>query len=77
MAKLDQHIAIPIKRKIRNKMYILEGTYNEKMIHWGDLWEKARSLQRSGYDVKVEEKTQGIGKRKPIVVTLLWARKEK
>jgi len=32
MAKLDQHIAIPIKRKIRNKMYILEGTYNEKMI---------------------------------------------
>jgi hypothetical protein len=77
VAKIDQHSAIPIKRKIGNKMYVLEGTYNEKMIHLGDLWDKVQSLKKSGYDIKPEEKIQGIGKRKPIMVTLLWIRKGK
>ena len=76
MPKIDQHTGIPVKRKIGNKWYVLEGTYSDRVFHLSYLWDKMNNLRKAGYDIKYEEKEQSVGKRKPVIVTLLWIRKE-
>lgn len=77
MSKSVQHPTIPVKRKVGNKTYVLEGTYPGKFTVFSEEWEKMQHLKKAGYEVKYEEKEQGIGKRKPVIVTLLWVRKVK
>jgi hypothetical protein len=71
----DTKPKIPIKRKIGKKTYTLEGTYAGKYFPLSYIWDRVQRLKQEGYVVGYEEKMQGVGKRKPVPVTLIWVHK--